>query len=422
VSTTRVWTLGETVKAGPRWARIYLPSSGLDGLVEALWLFTLGWEASRAGSASGLVLAAGAVPSIAFVLWGGSLADRLGAHRVAVWTMLARVLILGAWAAILVTDAAPAYLAAAVAFATGSVAGIHDPAVSALPRLLVPAAGLEATTNAQRICIRLVQTIGPSVGGLIAGWFGVATVGVVAAAVGLLPLAGYAALRRTRAPQSDQPSPADWDHGDGAGGSSSLWAGFQWVRKDPVVRRTLPVQGVVNLTTTSILMAALPRQARMYGWGAETYGLAAGAFGAGMLLGSLAAFAIRSRAPRRKLAIAVACAALASVMVAVTGSAVSAGMAIAAAGLMGLAIGPVGSVLTGWTMAASARSDPATYGRVYAVLLLVTVAGEPLGFVIFSALASITSTATTAIVFGSVGLIVAVFALAARAVRVGQTG
>lgn len=407
-------TLTQTVRAAPRWARVYLPASGLDGLVEALWLFTLGWEASRAGWASGFVLAAGAAPAVLFVLWGGSLADRLGAHRLAVWTMAGRVAVMAVWAAILVYGAAPAYVTAAVAFATGAISGFHDPAVSALPRLLVPAEGLEATTNAQRICIRLVQTVGPSLGGLLAGWFSVGTVAIVAAGIGLVPLVCFSTLRAIRSPDQSVP--------DGKSQAGSLLAGFRWVGKDRVVRRTLPVQAVINMTSASILMAALPRQARAYGWGAEVYGFAAGAFGAGLLLGSLAAFGIRSRAPGRKLAIAVGCSAIASVFVAVTGATDMAVVAIVAAGLMGLMVGPVGSVLTGWTMAESARSDARVYGRVYAVLLLVTVSSEPLGFLIFSMLATTTSTAVASICFGSVGFLVAVFALGARGVRMSETG
>lgn len=407
-------TLRETVRAAPRWARVYLPASGLDGLVEALWLFTLGWEAARAGWASGLVLAAGAAPAVVFVLWGGSLSDRLGAHRLAVWTMAGRVAVMGVWAAILISGTAPAYLTAAVAFVTGGIAGFHDPAVSALPRLLVPAEGLEATTNAQRICIRLVQMLGPGLGGVVAGWFGMGTVAVGAAAIGLVPLVCFAALRTLRSPEEPV--------ADGASAAGALLAGFRWVGKDAVVRRTLPVQGIINMTSASILMAALPRQARTYGWGAEVYGFASGAFGAGLLLGSLAAFQIRSRTPARKLAIAVGCSAIASVFVALTGATDSAAVAIVAAGLMGLMIGPVGSVLTGWTMAAAAQSDAMVYGRVYAVLLLVTVSSEPLGFLIFSALATATSAAVASIVFGSVGFLVAVFALGARGVRMSETG
>ena len=425
MSEVRTFNLAQTVQAAPRWARIYLPASGMDALVETLWLFTLGWQASRAGWAAGIVLSAGAAPAIAFVLWGGSLADRLGAHRIAAWTMTARVVVMSAWAALLIYGNAPAYTVAAGAFATGAIAGLHDPAVSALPRLLVPAAGLEASTNAQRLCIRLVQTIGPGLGGLLAGLFDVPTVAVVAAAIGLVPLAAFAVLRRVRpVSDSDSDSVSDSDRGSASDhdADGALLAGLRWIRSHPAVRRTVPVQAAVNLTSATIVMAALPSQARAYGWGAGIYGLATAAFGGGMLLGSLAAFGIRDRAPRRKVAIAVACAALSSIMVAVTGAASSGTIAVVAAGLMGLAIGPVGSVLTGWTLATSVQSNAALYGRVYAVLLLVTVSGEPLGFLVFAGLAGVTSTATTSIIFGLVGFLVALYALGSRSVRMIQIG
>lgn len=416
MSQPRALTLRETVRVAPRWAGLYLPTSGLDDLVETLWLFTLGWEAARAGAYSGLVLAAGAAPAVAFVLWGGSLSDRLGAHRVAVWTMAARVVVMVVWAAVVISDTAPAYVAAATAFAVGAIAGVHDPAVSAVPQLLVPPEGLEASTNAQRITARLMQTVGPAIGGLISAWLGMGTVVVVAAVVGLVPLTGFAVLRSTPRP------PTATSEVSAESGWRSLLSGFRWVGRDPAVRHTMPLQGVINLTTASILMAALPRQARDLGWGPDVYGYATAAFGGGMLVGTLIAFSIRANAPRHRVVIAVSCAGLSSVFVAVTGAVESPVLAVIGAGLMGLTVGPVGSILTGWTMAAIASADPSMYGRVFAVLLLVTTAAEPLGYLIFSALATATSVAVAAIVFGAIGVLVAGYALGARAVRTGNDG
>jgi hypothetical protein len=416
MSGSKALTLRETMRAAPRWALVYLPTSALDSLVEALWLFTLGWEASRAGSAAGLVLAAGAVPAVAFVLWGGSLADRLGAHRVAIWTMAARVVVMVAWAAVVISDTAPIYLAAAAAFAVGAIAGIHDPAVSAVPQLLVPNGGLEASTNAQRISVRLVQTVGPALGGVIAGWSGIGAVVVVAAVIGLVPLAGFALLRTTRRPATD----GQLQHADT--GWRSLLSGFRWIARDPVIRRTVPVQGVINLTTAYILMAALPLQARASVWGADVYGFATAGFGGGMLAGTVIAFSIRARAPRHRVAIAVVCAAITSVFVVTTGWAPTAALAIVSAGLMGLFLGPVGSILTGWTMATTAAADPSMYGRVFAVLLLVTTAAEPIGYLVFSALAAVTSVGVAAATFGAAGVLFAGLALGARAVRTSNHG
>lgn len=445
MSGTETLTLRETVRRAPRWASLYLPTGGLDALVEALWLFSLGWEASRAGWASGLVLAAGALPAILFLFWGGGLADRLGARRVATWTMLGRVLVMAAWAAVVVSDTAPAYLAAAAAAAVGTIAGIHDPAVQAIPQSMVPKAGLEVTQNAQRVTVRIVQAIGPMLGGLLAAWAGMGPVVVTAAVIGLIPLAGLLAIRRlpdthpddktTTAAMAEDPQP-----------DLSRWqktiAGWRWVIHHPAFRWTVPLQGVINMTTATIILAALPRQSRIYGWGPDVYGLASALFAGGLLLGSLAAFTIRTgqlprfRRRRRpqstaasngqqtrqlnphRAAVAVASAGVSSVMVAVTGTATDQAVAIAAAALMGLTLGPVGAILTGWTIASAQETDPALAGRVWAVLLLVTVGAEPLGFLIYSALADAASMAAASLAFGAVGILVVLLALTARAVRV----
>jgi MFS family permease len=388
----------------------YLPAATLDGLVEALWLFTLGWEASRAGWAAGFVLAAGALPSLIFILWGGHLADRLGAHRVALWTMLARVVVMAAWAGVVMWDASPAYMAAATAAAVGAIAGIHDPAVSAMPVLLVPEAGIEASQNAQRLLIRLVQGAGPILGGALAAIAGTGSVVIVATAIGIIPLAGFATLRRKL------PTPDIDVHADESGWTTAL-AGLAWVRKQPGFRFTVPLQGVVGLTTAAIVMASLPRQARIYGWGPGIYGLATGVFGVGLLLGGALAFRVRDRWPHRKGLVAVMCAGASSAFVAGTGLAQSPVQAVLGAGLMGLALGPVGSILTGWTVRSAAAADPALVGRVWSVLLLVTTAAEPLGFLVFSGLAAAGGVPTAALVFGAAGVIMSAITLATPAVR-----
>jgi MFS family permease len=388
----------------------YLPAATLDGLVEALWLFTLGWEASRAGWAAGFVLAAGALPSLIFILWGGHLADQLGAHRVALWTMLARVVVMAAWAGVVMWDASPAYMAAATAAAVGAIAGIHDPAVSAMPVLLVPEAGIEASQNAQRLLIRLVQGAGPILGGALAAIAGTGSVVIVATAIGIIPLAGFATLRRKL------PTPDIDVHADESGWTTAL-AGLAWVRKQPGFRFTVPLQGVVGLTTAAIVMASLPRQARIYGWGPGIYGLATGVFGVGLLLGGALAFRVRDRWPHRKGLVAVMCAGASSAFVAGTGLAQSPVQAVLGAGLMGLALGPVGSILTGWTVRSAAAADPALVGRVWSVLLLVTTAAEPLGFLVFSGLAAAGGVPTAALVFGAAGVIMSAITLATPAVR-----
>ena len=141
-----------------------------------------------------------------------------------------------------------------------------------------------------------------------------------------------------------------------------------------------------------------------------------------MLLGTLIAFSIRANAPRHRVLIAVSCAGVASVFVAVTGAVESPLLVVLAAGLMGLAVGPVGSILTGWTMAMVATAKPSMYGRVFAVIMLVTTAAEPLGYLVFSALATVTSVAVAAAFFGAIGVLVAAFALGSRSVRTPTDG
>jgi predicted MFS family arabinose efflux permease len=72
------------------------------------------------------------------------------------------------------------------------------------------------------------------------------------------------------------------------GRSDGLWAGFAVIVRDPTLRALTAVWTILFLTIDIALVADLPL-ARSFGWGAFGYGLMNSAFGAGALLGSVAA-------------------------------------------------------------------------------------------------------------------------------------
>ena len=115
----------------------------------------------------GLAFAANIVPMVAFMLFGGALADRLGRRRV----MLAADLVRGAAQAVLaaaLTIGRPSlwlFVAAALVIGTGNA--FFSPALSGFPVQVVPPARLGDANALLGSAQRAAQVAGPALAGIL---------------------------------------------------------------------------------------------------------------------------------------------------------------------------------------------------------------------------------------------------------------
>lgn len=113
-------------------------------------------EVGGSASAVGLVLAASWLPTVASVLVGGVVADRISRRTVMVTADLVRVGSQGAMAVLLITGAAEIWMLAALAGVTGGGTGFFSPAATGLLPDVVPSEELQPA-NALRSTAALGQ-------------------------------------------------------------------------------------------------------------------------------------------------------------------------------------------------------------------------------------------------------------------------
>jgi MFS family permease len=115
----------------------------------------------------GLVLAARSLPQVAFLLFGGVIADRLPRHLVLVVTNVISGVTQAAVAALLLTDNATITALVALVAVNGAAAAFIFPATAGLVPRTVPAEDLQPANVVLRMAATAAMITGASVGGLL---------------------------------------------------------------------------------------------------------------------------------------------------------------------------------------------------------------------------------------------------------------
>ncbi len=157
------------------------------------------------GTATGLgiVFTANIVPMVAFILFGGALADRLGRRRVMLTADLVRCAAQAVLAAALAAGRPGLWLFVAAALAVGAGNAFFSPALSGLPVQLVPPGQLGDANALLGTAQPAAQVAGPALAGVLIAVTSPALVIAVDAgsyALSALALAGLRLREQRRAP------------------------------------------------------------------------------------------------------------------------------------------------------------------------------------------------------------------------------
>jgi len=264
-----------------------------------------------------------------------------------------------------------------------------------VPRL-VPSERLAAANAMLQGTGQLVGTIGPAVAG-----FSVALVGVGAAfavdaasfAVAALMLwfvrSGATAGRASNdgAPPKAAPDPEAPPHAQSI--RASLVEGGQVVLGDPVMRSIVVLSTAANLAFTGATVVGLPWLVLVrFGADAAALGLVFAAFGAGSLVGVIAAGSLPH--PRQFGAIVLAFVLIMGIGLAAIGLAPS--LAVAGFILFGIGAmnGWVNIVVIAWVQG---KTDPVMLGRTMSFLMLGSVVAAPLSLAIAAVIVDTNATA-----------------------------
>ncbi|HLT09506.1 MAG TPA: MFS transporter [Micromonosporaceae bacterium] len=234
--------------------------------------------------ATGLVVAAQHLPSLALGPLAGILADRMNRRTLLVGTDLVRA---AAIALLFTADTTPWMVHVAVLIESAATVVLvpamqaHVPAVVGTGRTLSSANALNAANNGT------VRLIGGPLGAALLLAAGFPAVVAIDAATYLVSAIAIA-LTRSRA----RPHPR--------GGRSSFRAGLQVLRGHPVVAALLPATGVFLLANAALSALLVPLGMQRLG-GATAIGLVLSALGVGFLLGAPLLRLLVDRMPIRPL-------------------------------------------------------------------------------------------------------------------------
>jgi MFS family permease len=289
----------------------------------------------------GLVFTANIVPMVAFMLFGGAIADRLGRRRVMLTADLARCAAQAALAAALASGHPSLWLFVAAALAVGAGNAFFSPALSGLPVQLVPPGQLGDANALLGTAQPAAQVAGPALAGVLIAVTSPALVIAVDAgsyALSALALAGLRLGDNAGRPAPGRSPSTESLRRDLAEG----WAEFTahpWLWPQTVQF------ALFNLVTWGPYLVLGPVLARQYLGGARAWGVILACYGGGAILGGLAAL---GRRPRRPLLVATLTTlgfalpplalALRLPLAAVAGGALAAGLGTALGGAFGTTV------------------------------------------------------------------------------------
>ncbi|MET7983121.1 MFS transporter [Streptomyces sp. NPDC005281] len=311
----------------------------------------------------GLVLAVNTVPTVAFLLVGGVLADRMSRSRILLVGNLGAALAQGALAVVVLTGAASTGSIAACGFLSGVAVAFTGPAGQGVVNQLVEPEHLQQANALVRLPTNAVRVLGPVAGGLVVtlcgpGW--ALTWDALSFLIAALLLRGL---------RLDAPVAA----GSVLGDLRSGWDGFR--SRTWLWTYTLAGTVVVAAWLAGFQMLGPVLAARLYS-GASSWGLVQGAFALGLLTGALVCLWWK---PYRLLAVAVSTASLLFLPLAAMGLALPLPAVLFAALLAGIGLDVA---IVAWTTAFQLHVPERELGRAAAFNSVGERAAIPLGYLL----------------------------------------
>jgi predicted MFS family arabinose efflux permease len=298
------------LRAGPlrlRAFRLLMIGQMVSTIGDMFYAVALPWFVLSSGGTPrdlGIVLAAYGIPRAGSVLLGGSLSDRMQPRRMMLLADIARALLVGALAVIVLLNVHTLWMLCAIAAPLGAFEGIFLPASMAILPSILSDDDLQAGNAINMATVQVSTLAGPSVGGAIVASvrsgvaFAIDAATFVVSAIALASMRGKrspATVKSVSSPAVEAPiadTPAATDE------PKTFWA---LLRTSRLLQTGLSVSIAANLAFGGLVEVALPDLAHgPLNAGATGFGLMLSTFGAGALAGSLIG-GMLGRLPRRGL-------------------------------------------------------------------------------------------------------------------------
>ncbi len=368
------------------------------------------WVLEKTGSATQMsaVLLLTVLPTVALILFGGVIVDRMPRPRLILWSDLGRLVVMAAVTALAWQGTLSVWMIYVASILFGIADAVFAPAMQALVPQLVPKDDLPSANAVNSLSTQFARIAGPAVGGILiaAGGttfaFGLNALTFVVAGLAILPLLGVPAPERNdEAPASFSTVMAD------------MRDGFRTVTSSPVLWIPIIVFAFGNVALSGPYSVGMPFLVKDHLHGdEEMLGVLYAIFPVGYAIASIVMGSV-SRIRRRGLLFCAA-GALAGAGLGVFGLDVSLYVLIAAAVVNGAALEIEG--LT-WTSVLQERVPEERLGRVASFDALGSYALLPIGYAATGWLIDHVSVATVFVVFGGAAAVVNLLPLLSRTFR-----
>lgn len=402
-----------------RWYWIAQWPTLLGTWMQVVSLGFLVFDLTHSSTAVAAVAAADGLPAVVLSLWGGLLADRLPRRRILLVTQSVLGLSSGVLAGLALTGHAGFWAIIAVAVVYGSADALDLPTRQALVADLVSRELIVNAVALSSTAMSATRIVGPSLAGLLIATAGPGACFAVLSAAYVIPLAVLLTVI---------PDVAPLPRRAGATALGDLLEGWRAVRHDPLVRGIIIVCAVLALLGVSY-MPYLPVLARtqLHG-GATVLGLLYSIGGIGGVVGGVVIATIGNTGGRRRLMVVGGAVYAVSLFVIAHSSLVP----LTLVALVGLSFAFL-AMNTSMTTLLQTDADPALRGRLLGIYAMLFAGLQPLGTVLYAALAPVAGLFTAigfgAIVVGAVAVSVGVsgsfrsrFQAAPSAARPGRQG
>ena len=370
-----------------------------DGIFAvALSFAVLDETGSEAGL--GIVLAAGALPLVAFVLVGGVWADRLSRRRVMLVADAARMAIQGLLAALVVFSHVPVWAFVVLYGLFGVAMAFFSPASTGLVPETLPASELQRANGLVGMTRSVAAIVGAAIGGVLVATLGAGSA-IAVDSVSFAVSAVCLGLMRARSSTASKREPFRHE----------LAVGWREVRSRRWVWMT-----ILNVSLALMLYVAPfdvvgPIVAKDSLGGATAWGLISASFAAGMAAGGLLLIRVTLSRPMLVAALLFLFTSLSPILMAV-----AAPVAVICVAYMADGFG-VGIYLTTWETALQREIPERVLSRVSAWDWMGSLAGMPLGYALTGPVIALIGQDATLVAMAASGVLFAVWMLVIPDIR-----
>ena len=355
-------------------------------LIAMVWQAYALWNAPAALAVLGIGMT---LPTIACLLLGGAISDRLDRRHILLYSDLARALVVGVLAALTIAGALSFALLVVLVALYGVGTAFFTPAFEAIVPDIVPQADL-AQANALDQFVRplALRMVGPALGGWLVAWLGAGPAFALDAASFAVSAGIVLALRTTR--------PVEKTH---ASNVTAIVEGFRFVRQNVWLWGTLASAAIAYLAFLGPTEALLPYLVKNeLHASAGDLGLVFAAGGVGAV-GAAVLMAQRGH-PKRDVTVMYACWTLATLAVAGYGLARSTTQLMLAC-LVFNALEAAGTII--WATIKQLHVPASLLGRVSSLDWLISIGLLPVSFALTAPAADLIGVRTTLLVAAVVG-------------------